>query len=64
MAIDTWFIVQKWLNYDWVDRTADGSDWYTTLDDAKYFCDSYIKDGERCRIVKQEVVYDPDRKPK
>ena len=64
--IDTWFNVQRWdeRQCDWVPRCDDGSDWFTTLDNAKYFCDSYIKGGERCRVIREEVVYDPDRKPK
>jgi hypothetical protein len=41
MAINTWFNVQKWVDHDWVDRSPDGSDWYSTFDNAKYFCDSY-----------------------
>ena len=61
MSIHTWYNVQKWKDdgFDWLDRSPDGSDWYTTFDNAKYYCDSYIKNGERCRVIKEEVVYDP-----
>lgn len=62
MAIDTWFNVQKWVDHDWVDRSPDGSDWYSTFDNAKYFCDSYNNNGEVCRVIREEVIYDPNRK--
>lgn len=63
MTIDTLFSVQKYDDYllDWVPRSPDGSDWYSTLDSAKFFCNQYKLDGERVRIVKEEIVYDPDR---
>tara|TARA_A100000171_G_scaffold49583_1_gene58960 strand:+ start:524 stop:733 length:210 start_codon:yes stop_codon:yes gene_type:complete len=62
MAIDTWFNVQRYDDYlqDWIPRSNDGSDWYSTLDSAKFFCNQYKLDGERVRIVKEEVVYDPN----
>jgi len=63
MAIDTWFIVQKFnrKTWEWEERDDDGSSWNSTLSNAKYFCDRHIADGEECRVVKEEVVYDPDR---
>jgi len=63
MAIRTWFSIQRFdANIcDWVARCNDGSDWYSSFDTAIYFCDLYRKDKERVRIVKEEVVYDPDR---
>lgn len=64
--IDTWYVVQRFnrKTWEWEERDSDGSSYNSTLDNAKYFCDSYIKDGEECRVIKEEVVYDPDRKPK
>ena len=61
MAIHTWYNVQKWdeRQCDWVERSADGSDWYSTLDNAKYFCNSYKAGGERVRVIREEVVYEP-----
>jgi hypothetical protein len=47
--------------WEWVERSPDGCDHYSSLDHAKYFCDAYIKDGEECRVIREEVVYDPDR---
>jgi len=63
MAIDTWFIVQKFnrKTWEWEERDDDGSSWNSTLSNAKCFCDRHIADGEECRVVKEEVVYDPDR---
>lgn len=63
MAMDTWFIVQKFnrKTWEWEERDDDGSSWNSTLSNAKYFCDRHIADGEECRVVKEEVVYDPDR---
>jgi hypothetical protein len=62
MAIDTWFIVQKFnrKTWEWEERDDDGSSWNSTLSNAKYFCDRHIADGEECRVVKEEVVYAPD----
>ena len=62
MAMDTWFIVQKFnrKTWEWEERDDDGSSWNSTLSNAKYFCDKYIADGEDCRVVKEEVVYAPD----
>lgn len=64
--IGTNFIVQKFDRnvWEWIERSPDGCDHYSSLDHAKYFCDAYIKDGEECRVIREEVVYDPDRKPK
>ncbi len=61
MAIHTWYNVQKWdeRRCDWVERRDDGSDWFTTLENAKYFCNSYKADGERVRVIREEVVYEP-----
>jgi hypothetical protein len=63
MAIDTWYVVQKFnrKTWEWEERDSDGSSYNSTLDNAKYFCDAYIKDGEECRVIREEVVYDPDR---
>jgi hypothetical protein len=63
MAIDTWYVVQKFnrKTWEWEERDTDGSSYNSTLDNAKYFCDAYIKDGEECRVIREEVVYDPDR---
>lgn len=57
------YIVQKFDRnvWEWVERSPDGCDHFSTLANAKYYCDSYIKDGEECRVIKEEVVYDPDR---
>ena len=62
MAMDTWFIVQKFnrKTWEWEERDDDGSSWNSTLSNAKYFCDRHIADGEECRVVKEEVVYEPD----
>jgi|TARA_R100000951_G_scaffold85235_2_gene72912 hypothetical protein len=62
MAMDTWFIVQKFnrKTWEWEERDDDGSSWNSTLSNAKYFCDRHIADGEECRVVKEEVVYAPD----
>ena len=62
MAIDTWFIVQKFnrKTWEWEERDDDGSSWNSTLSNAKYFCDRHIADGEECRVVKEEVVYASD----
>ena len=62
MAMDTWFIVQRFnrKTWEWEERDDDGSSWNSTLSNAKYFCDRHIADGEECRIVKEEVVYAPD----
>ena len=62
MAMDTWFIVQKFnrKTWEWEERDDDGSSWNSTLSNAKYFCDTDIADGEECRVVKEEVVYEPD----
>jgi hypothetical protein len=61
--IDTWYVVQRFnrKTWEWEERDSDGSSYNSTLDNAKYFCDAYIKDGEECRVIKEEVVYDPDR---
>jgi len=61
MSIDTWYVVQKFNRntWDWEERDSDGSSYNSTLSNAKYFCDSYVNDGEECRVVKEEVVYDP-----
>ena len=63
MAIDTWYVVQKFnrKTWEWGERDSDGSSYNSTLDNAKYFCDAYIKDGEECRVIREEVAYDPDR---
>jgi len=60
--IGTYFIVHKFDRdvWEWVERSPDGSDHFSTLDNAKYFCDAYIKDGEECRVIREEVVYEPD----
>ena len=57
------YIVQKFNRgvWEWVERSPDGGDHYSSLDHAKFFCDAYIKDGEECRVIREEVVYDPDR---
>ena len=57
------YIVQKFDRnvWEWVERSPDCCDHFSTLNKAKYYCDSYIKDGEECRVIKEEVVYDPDR---
>ena len=62
MAMDTWFIVQRFnrKNWEWEERDDDGSSWNTTFSNAKFFCDMHIEDGEECRVVKEEVVYAPD----
>ena len=62
--INTYFIVQKFDRdvWEWVERSPDGSDHHSTFDNAKYFCDSYINDGEEVRVIREEVVYEP--KPK
>ena len=62
MVIDTWFIVQKFnrKTWEWEERDDDGSSWNSTLSNEKYFCDRHIADGEECRVVKEEVVYEPD----
>jgi hypothetical protein len=62
MAMDTWFIVQRFnrKTWEWEERDDDGSSWNSTLSNAKYFCDRHIADGEECRVVKEEVVYAPD----
>jgi hypothetical protein len=62
MAMDTWFIVQRFnrKTWEWEERDDDGSSWNSTLNNAKYFCDRHIADGEECRVVKEEVVYAPD----
>jgi hypothetical protein len=62
MAIDTWYVVQKFnrKTWEWEERDSDGSSYNSTLDNAKYFCDSYIKDGEDCRVIREEVVYAPE----
>jgi hypothetical protein len=62
MAMDTWFIVQKFnrKTWEWEERDDDGSSWNSTLSNAKNFCDRHIADGEECRVVKEEVVYAPD----
>jgi hypothetical protein len=61
MSISTWYNVQKWdeSQCDWVARCDDGSDWFSTLDNAKYFCNSYKAGGERVRVIREEVVYEP-----
>jgi len=61
--IDTWYVVQRFnrKTWEWEERDSDGSSYNSTLDNAKYFCDAYIKDGEECRVIREEVVYDPDR---
>jgi hypothetical protein len=62
MAMDTWFIVQRFnrKTWEWEERDDDGSSWNSTLSNAKYFCDRHIADGEECRVVKEEVIYAPD----
>jgi len=62
MAMDTWFIVQRFnrKTWEWEERDYDGSSWNSTLSNAKYFCDRHVADGEECRVVKEEVVYAPD----
>ena len=62
MAINTWYIVQKFNRntWEWEERDSDGSSWNSTFDSARYFCDDYAKDGEEVRVVKEEVVYEPD----
>jgi len=62
MAMDTWFIVQKFnrKTWEWEERDDDGSSWNSTLSNAEYFCNRHIADGEECRVVKEEVVYAPD----
>jgi hypothetical protein len=62
MAMDTWFIVQRFnrKTWEWEERDDDGSSWNSTLSNAKYFCDRHVADGEECRVVKEEVVYAPD----
>ena len=62
MAIDTWYIVQKFdrKTWEWEERDSDGSSYNSTLDNAKYFCDQYARDGEEVRVVREEVVYEPD----
>jgi len=61
MSIDTWYVVQKFnrKTWEWEERDSDGSSYNSTLSNAKYFCNSYAKDGEECRVVKEEVVYVP-----
>ena len=61
MAIDTWYVVQKFSRktWEWEERDSDGSSYNSTLDNAKYFCDVYARDGEEVRVVKEEVVYEP-----
>ena len=63
MAIDTWYVVQRFnrKTWEWEERDDDGSSWNSTLSNAKYFCDRHIADGEECRVIREEVVYDPDR---
>lgn len=63
MSINVFFNVQKYDDFlqDWVARSDDGSDWYSSFDSAKFFCNQYELNGERVRIVKEEVVYDPNR---
>ena len=58
-----YYIVQKFDRtvWEWEKRSPDGCDHYYSLDHAKCYCDIYIKDGEECRVIKEEVVYDPDR---
>ena len=55
------YIVQKFDRnvWEWVERSPEGSDHFSTLDDAKFFCDHYAKDGEEVRVIKEEVVYEP-----
>ena len=62
--ISTYFIVQKFDRdvWEWVERSPQGCDHYSSLDHAKFFCDAYIKDGEEVRVIREEVVYEP--KPK
>lgn len=62
--IDTWYVVQRFnrKTWEWEERDSDGSSYNSTLDNAKYFCDSYINDGEEVRVIREEVVYEP--KPK
>lgn len=58
--IDVMYNVQKWddKECEWVDRSDDGSDWYSNEGDAKYFCRDYQRyQNEKCRVVKVEVVY-------
>lgn len=66
MAIDAWYVIQKFNrnDWEWYERDSDGSSYNCTLENARYFCDQYAKDGEEVRVVKEEVVYDPDRKCK
>lgn len=61
MAIGTWYVVQKFnrKTWEWEERDSDGSSYNSTLDNAKYFCNQYHKDGEEVRVIKEEVVYEP-----
>ena len=61
MSIDVWYVVQKFnrKTWEWEERDSDGSSYNSTLDNAKYFCDSFAKDGEEVRVVREEVVYSP-----
>jgi len=62
MAIDTWYVVQRFdrKTWEWEERDSDGSSYNSTLDNAKYFCDLYARDGEEVRVVREEVVYEPN----
>lgn len=61
MSIDVWYVVQKFnrKTWEWEERDSDGSSYNSTLDNAKFFCDHYAKDGEEVRVVREEVVYTP-----
>jgi hypothetical protein len=61
MSIDTWYVVQKFntKTWEWEEHDNDGSSYNSTLDSAKYFCNSFAKNGEEVRVIKEEVVYVP-----
>lgn len=61
MSINVWYVVQKFnkKTWEWEERDSDGSSYNSTLDNAKYFCDQHVKDGEEVRVIKEEVVYEP-----
>ena len=44
---------------EWEERDSDGSSYNSTLDNAKYFCNQYHREGEEVRVIKEEVVYEP-----
>ena len=61
MSIDTWYVVQKFntKTWEWEEHDNEGSSYNSTLDNAKYFCNSFAKNGEEVRVIKEEVVYVP-----